>query len=949
MANKYYVTDYGPNSTVTNVDTGVIVFTGPYDVCVSQAAELNRQSSSAYNQNTTVVQRTNAQPIQSAGQTAKDDAGATKDQTQTPNPQTQVVTTDGRITNAVNNPSGTNAVKFDPAQVNDSGTDAELRKIINTQATGGLPGPGPKLVPPTDNVPDLGEIVITDTRLGAGAGGEDSGVKNPTRAAIDATFSNPIVPKPNVLDVMASYTYNASLYLMDQPSYVAMMQSRTKTLNSSQLLISSAGAPLSGRNEYFVDDYYIDRIELQSFVLGGGTGMSHNVTDVRMTILEPNGITFLENLDAAVQEYLGGLDNKVKNFTSQIYLLVIRFYGYDDQGNLVRGGNNYTDYDGPGTSDANAFVEKWYPLVMKSVKFKIASKAVEYDLEAACVPYQVNSAAKSATIPFNIELSAQKVKALLDGTATAPNQAPATNTTPANGTKAPPKASAAPTTVNTVRQGLMAALNDFQIKLTKPGPKGEPPTYQYADEYSIEFTDNVIAEAKVMPPGAAVAKKNTSMASGGSAADRKDPAKQSMDPNSKNQSITAGTQLVQVIDQIIRNSTYIKEQQLAVVDPKTGTETPNGVPGKNVAWFKITMVAEAKLDQYDTKRNDYAYKIKYIVSPYKINQLFSPWFPRPKHTPGAVHKQYYYWFTGQNTSVLNYEETLNALYYIVLSNTNLSGSFNNELIKGAYQTRSNESSQGSAGRTNEGAASAAAQLYSPGDLKEAVVTIVGDPAWLQQGEAFVAAAANQWNSNPFLPDGTINFDSQQILFEIIFNKPKDYVLETGLVDVNTPQKNLIRRNNEKPRKEAALSRVYITKSVVSEFNRGKFTQTLKGALLIDYEAEQLQIARDTDVRPQLVALNNQRAGNTATSTNPFKGSRRDGITALTAATLGPARNEVASGRIGLAQAQAVLENGSNRDIEALGGRAYLQGIIDSASGPGTSNPPQKIVKDGNPG
>ena len=79
MANKYYVTDYGPNSTVTNVDTGVIVFTGPYNVCVSQAAELNRQSSSAYNQNTTVVQRTNAQPIQSAGQTAKDDAGATKD------------------------------------------------------------------------------------------------------------------------------------------------------------------------------------------------------------------------------------------------------------------------------------------------------------------------------------------------------------------------------------------------------------------------------------------------------------------------------------------------------------------------------------------------------------------------------------------------------------------------------------------------------------------------------------------------------------------------------------------------------------------------------------------------------------------------------------------------------------------------------------------------------
>jgi hypothetical protein len=506
----------------------------------------------------------------------------------------------------------------------------------------------------------------------------------------------------------------------------------------------------------------------------------------------------------------------------------------------------------------------------------------------------------------------------------------------------------------------MAALNDFQLKLTKPGPKGEPPTYQYFDEYSIEFTDNVIADAKVMPPGAAVAKKNTSMASGGSAADRKDPAKQSMDPNSKNQSITAGTQLVQVIDQIIRNSTYIKEQQLAIVDPKTGAEAPNGVPGNNVAWFKITMVAEAKLDQYDIKRNDYAYKIKYIVSPYKINQLFSPWFPRPKHTPGAVHKQYYYWFTGQNTSVLNYEENLNALYYIVLSNTNLSGSFNNELIKGAYQTRSNESSQGSAGRTNEGAASAADQLYSPGDLKEAVVTIVGDPAWLQQGEAFVAEAANQWNSDPFLPDGTINFDSQQILFEIIFNKPRDYTLETGLVDVNTAQKGLLRQDNEKPRQETSIGRVYIAKSVVSEFNRGKFTQTLKGALLIDYEVEQLQITRGNDSRPTIVALNQgdrvtqQRAQQVATQkkavasqqTSLGKGVQQilhpvDVASTATDPELraSPAYIQARKGGANDAQALAAARTAS------AAGTNNFQGVAL----PGIRTGPQKIVKDGNPG
>jgi hypothetical protein len=372
------------------------------------------------------------------------------------------------------------------------------------------------------------------------------------------------------------------------------------------------------------------------------------------------------------------------------------------------------------------------------------------------------------------------------------------------------------------------------------------------------------------------------------------------------------------------------------------------------------MVAEAKLDQYDTKRNEYAYKIKYIVSPYKINQLFSPWFPRPKHTPGAVHKQYYYWFTGQNTSVLNYEENLNALYYIVMSNANLSGTFNNEMIKSAYQTRSNESSQGSGGRTNEPAASAADQLYSPGDLKEAVVTIVGDPAWLQQGEAFVADAANQWNSNPFLPDGTINFDSQQILFEIIFNRPRDYVLETGLVDVNTPLKGLLRQNNEIPRKESSIGRVYIAKSVVSEFNRGKFTQTLKGALLIDYEAEQLQITRGNDTRPTTVALNQgdrvaqQRAQQIATQ-NKAVASQQTSLGKGVQQILNPVDVAPTATDSELSASPAYIEarKAGKTPIEALAiaraasaaGTNNLQGV----SLPGIRTGQQNIVKDGNPG
>ncbi len=35
----------------------------------------------------------------------------------------------------------------------------------------------------------------------------------------------------------------------------------------------------------------------------------------------------------------------------------------------------------------------------------------------------------------------------------------------------------------------------------------------------------------------------------------------------------------------------------------------------------------------------------------------------------------------------------------------------------------------------------------------------------------------------FLPDGTINHESQEVLFELAWNQPGDYNLDTGLMDI----------------------------------------------------------------------------------------------------------------------------------------------------------------------
>jgi hypothetical protein len=95
--------------------------------------------------------------------------------------------------------------------------------------------------------------------------------------------------------------------------------------------------------------------------------------------------------------------------------MVIRFYGYDAQGNLVTAGRTGQDAAG---SDVNAVVEKFIPFQFTGIKFRIANRVVEYDCQAVCPQNNVNTGASRGVIPYNIELQSQTLKDLLTGTPT---------------------------------------------------------------------------------------------------------------------------------------------------------------------------------------------------------------------------------------------------------------------------------------------------------------------------------------------------------------------------------------------------------------------------------------------------------------------------------------------------------------------------------------------------
>ena len=862
------------------------------------------------------AQQRDALGTASSGQIVRDDAQATQDRPQTPNPTAEILTPDGRIATAPDTTSGTTAAPIVSDQDVDTGTNAPVRPITQTQSTPAeLAGPG-LLQDPRDADAQAGGfygggIAPAATQIGFGAGNDDTGqAKNLTRTEIDNVFNETsITPKPNVLDQYASYTYSASLYLMTPESYQTMINQKKQSVKGDYLLMQSGGIPVTQRNQFFPNDYFIERFTLKSVITGKGTNAAHNVNSMQINVVEPNGITLIGNLDRLIQSVLGTASKKT-NYLSQLYLFVIRFYGYDEQGNLVRGGVQKPD----GSSDPNAFIEKFYPIAITDIKFTVANKLVEYQLTCTSPNYLVAASQDRGSIPYNVELSAMTVKDALVGPAQfATTQIIAAETGDISSTSisnspppAPPNAGAAPTNKTTIRQGLITALNTYQEELVKRG------TYTYADRYSIEFTNPAIEQASIKKVSSS--KKSKPMATNQTAADQKLPEKQSMDNSARIITATAGLQVVAFIDQILKNSSYIEQQQTVVIKENPPRQEYNGTPANNVAWYKIGM--EVKPTKYDPKRNDYAYDIKYIISPYKINNLVSEYFQTPTYK--GVHKQYNYWFTGENTGVLNYEQKYNALYTATLSGGpgQLGGSVVNDAIKANFYTRSGESSQGAEGRTNEPAANAADYLYNPGDLADAQLTIVGDPAWLQQGEVFAGVFSNRFNYSSFLPDGTINFESQQILFEILINTPRDYDLSTGLIDPNN--QSTVFQTGQQPGK-AKQSYVYNATECVSDFNRGKFTQTLKGVLLTYLPDQTFKQQQRNLTNTQQTATSNLSAGRLSGTLNPATALTNIGASISTPAFAPIAQN------LNLTRGIAASNNGLNLlstlNNQVLGGQS----------------------------
>jgi hypothetical protein len=234
-------------------------------------------------------------------------------------------------------------------------------------------------------------------------------------------------PEPNVLDEYASYTYAVSWYLLTPDQYNEMVRSQKKNCASWQLLMQSGGIPTAvaggngstasaGRNRYFQLDYYMDELEIDSLVPLKGSGAANTATDIKFRVTEPNGLTLIDNLYKAVSNlYKQANVSSSANYPMAQYCLAVRFYGYNENGELVttgrRGTNGKTNL-----TDPRAIVEKFYPFVITNIKFRIPKdRVVEYEISAKPIPHFYNKSQDRGTIPFAFELVGETVKQALVG------------------------------------------------------------------------------------------------------------------------------------------------------------------------------------------------------------------------------------------------------------------------------------------------------------------------------------------------------------------------------------------------------------------------------------------------------------------------------------------------------------------------------------------------------
>lgn len=615
----------------------------------------------------------------------------------------------------------------------------------------------------------------------------------------------------NPLTKYASYNYQITLYMVTSNAYSAWVANDRKDVNifkkaaaagngqsgetsgGAYIIAQSGGVndSIAQRAPGFDLDVNIDGLKIETLCsTNAATGEAFAQT-INFKIIEPYGFSFLSRLKKASDQL--NQDMKIAgntpDYLKQFYILGIRFFGYDINGKII---NGKEEFEG-GVIDPNqngssiGTFERYFDICLQEVKFKLDGKATVYN----CTARSLTTAAfdlKHGLIPNQTEIKAR--------------------------------------TVQEAFNLLMEKLNEEEKELVKKG------AYSDTNNYSLEFID---AESKkVIAPALLVLPSDTDKYKWSynvNKTEQNTDAKSKTPPDNTKRifQIASNTAVVQAVRTFILQSSYAEEALKVIMesdakavankdkpqDQKTVQEDP-GV----FKWYNLS--SKITNPRWDQKRRDWVFNIQYQISTYLAPVMESAYTsPRYKY-PGPV-KRYNYYFTGENTEVISFDFSLDANYYITLTTEPGTDSASGSVPISRARDTTNQPQTGKLGQGAETQNTIASNLMDPKGLNEAKITIMGDPDFLMRD---TTASTEELYRRFYEDDGyTINANTGQVFVELVFNQGVDYNNKTGLFDINGSI--IFWKYPDEIRKQLKNENtaIVVLRQMDSVFSDGKFTQT----------------------------------------------------------------------------------------------------------------------------
>jgi hypothetical protein len=574
----------------------------------------------------------------------------------------------------------------------------------------------------------------------------------------------------NSLGYLASYTYQISLYMITPKAYEAFIKTGRKdvtifnranvedTAGGAYLIAQSAGmGSPEQRAPEFELDYYIDNLTFTHQTAAQASAGPLVKTDYKFRITEPYGFSFVSKLAKAqkILEKTAGGPN-LKNYkgnmadvntTKNFFIIGIRFFGWDKDGNQLLGNE---EFDGepldPNTSGTGALFETYNEIVFSEFKFKIDGRSTVYDVKAQPIDISSTVNVTKGTNPDNKSVSGRTVRDLLVGP-----------------------------------EGLLTKLNNEEKKLF-------PKSVDYPITYKIQWLGDDVEQLAVSPvvtdnmkskmnlPGSNA--KNTNQSNDGLSI--------KSTPNTDSMQTTIGkVPITQAIEQIFVRSKFMLDalsknyEDANQVDPETNEPKSEKGSGKKLVWFNIS--PKITNIQWDKKRKDWAYDIVYVIQTYLVPGTESNYVTNKTKYYGP-HKRYDYWYTGQNTEIIGYEQRVDNNFFLATYTDpdNENDDENNTNKKAVNRQSAGDKSGAKNTPANEAINNFRTSLYSPDSFATAKIQILGDPDFIMHDTASVdTSSTGSITYNKFYDsDGTtINPTGGQVFIEIDFKEAVDYSVD----------------------------------------------------------------------------------------------------------------------------------------------------------------------------